>query len=138
MTSIRPIGTALQVALDVAVKGGSTRSIVAGVRPPTAGYAVSLANHEHTVSLAGVSKRNGYVLGATANYAQRHAAILAQPGHYLGAWLDGETLYLDVTQVVPERAVALRLGAERNQLAVFDLGAGEEIKVGGDVTAEAA
>ncbi len=129
MTTIDLPRIARRVALDVAYDGGSTRSIVAGVQPPTTGYAVSLAGYERTYPLTPGYTRTSHVQRLAHAYTDAHRAVLAQPGHYLRAWLDGNVLYLDVSQVVPERAVALRLGRERGQLAVFDLARREDVKV---------
>jgi len=40
-------------------------------------------------------------------------------------------VYLDVTEVVGSREEAIRLGAERNQISVWDFEAGDEIPTGG-------
>lgn len=134
-TIVRPAVTAQQVARDVRVKGASTRSIVMGVLPPTAGYAVSLPDHEWTYRLPSSDKALQVMVGLYADYYRNE---LTKPSHYLSAGVDGDTLYLDVSQVVPERAVALRLGRERNQQTVFDLARGEDVKVAPEqnITAE--
>lgn len=56
------------------------------------------------------------------------ANAVYEPGSAcLGVWCHEGTWYLDVSVVVPERGWALRLGAERGQLAVYDLANGESI-----------
>lgn len=126
-TILDPTRLGRRIALDVARTGGSTRSIVVGVQPPTAGYAVSLPEFEQRYEVGPLFYRP--VARAVRDYVTNQQAVLAQPGHYLGAWLDGDVLYLDVSQVVPERAVALRLGRERQQRAIYDLARHEEIAV---------
>lgn len=110
---------------DVNAFGGSTQSAIAGVPTTASGYAVSLPGHERRLQRF----KGGQVsLNFIEHYAEQHRAVLAQPGRFLGAWLDEGTLYLDVTEVHAEFATAVRLGWERNQLAIYNIGTGEEIK----------
>jgi hypothetical protein len=53
-----------------------------------------------------------------------NADLLKQDGMMLGGWRDDKTgkFYLEVSQVVPTREEALRLAADRNEIAVFDIG----------------
>lgn len=104
--------------------GGSTVSAIVGVPTVSSGYAVSLPGHERKLQRykGGVIARN-----FIAWYAEQKRAELAVPGRYLGAWIDEGDLYLDITEVHAEFAEAVRLGYERNQLAIYDLGRGEEI-----------
>lgn len=64
------------------------------------------------------------------DYAFTHAATLVRDGNVLGAWVDGETgiTYLDISRVVYDRGEALALAREHNQLAVFNLSNGTEIR----------
>lgn len=59
--------------------------------------------------------------------------ILGKDGHHAGGWVDGDKLYLDVVKVFPpsQREAAIALGRAKNQIAVWDLGASEEIPTGG-------
>jgi hypothetical protein len=110
---------------DLDAFGGSTQSAIVGVPTVTSGYAVSLPGHEQRVTL-----QVGWVgvRQAVADYAESKRSLLAQPGRYLGAWIEDGLVYLDITEVHAELATAVRLGWERDQLAIFDLGRGEEIR----------
>lgn len=78
-----------------------------------------------------VAYRPGVAWVATnlGRFAAQHKAVLARPDAYLGAWIDGETLYLDVSQHLFSRDNALTLGAARGELAVWDCQAGCAIPV---------
>ena len=64
-------------------------------------------------------------------FMRRNRTLLRQPGSCIGAWKDEstQTYYLDVIHVVDDLDEAKRLGKEKNQLAIFDLGAMEEIRL---------
>ena len=49
-------------------------------------------------------------------------------GYYLGMWVSEGFLYFDLTEIVPTVEEALKLGRARNQVAVYDIGKGEEVK----------
>ena len=52
-----------------------------------------------------------------------HLTLLADPRNNLGTWFNDEDgySYLDVSTALPDRAQALALGAQYNQMGVFDL-----------------
>lgn len=60
-------------------------------------------------------------------------ALIDNPEVFVGAWRDSETgkLHLDMVNHFTDQAEAERLGSERNQIAVFDLGTFDEIPTGG-------
>lgn len=110
---------------DLDAFGGSTQSAIAGELTVTSGYGVSLPGHEQRIAL-----QVGWigVREAVAEYAASKRSLLAQPGRYLGAWIDDGIVYLDITEVHSELATATRLGWERNQLAIWDFSRNEEIR----------
>ena len=109
---------------DLDAFGGSTQSAIVGVLTVTTGYGVSLPGHEvrHPLRVGWLGIREDI-----ARYAESKRAELAVPGRYLGAWLDDGILYLDVTEVHAEFATAVRLGIERNQLAIYSFATGNSI-----------
>ena len=54
---------------------------------------------------------------------------LAEPNKYVGAWLDGGNYYLDVATVVMDRDQAIDMGQQTDQIAIWDLGAEEAIRL---------
>lgn len=69
-------------------------------------------------------------LGIIRDYTRRWKDELDQPGKFLGAWMDDDGFfYLDVATVVDSREKAVAMGKETNQLAIYDLDAGESIYI---------
>ena len=73
-----------------------------------------------------------------SNYAAPAITSRPAPFHrprYVGSWVDSATgtLYLDVVEVFgrDDIAEAIEAGRDRNQIAIWDAGRGEEIATGG-------
>jgi hypothetical protein len=64
-------------------------------------------------------------------YAKHNHGVLRGIDKVFGAWLDTETgkTYLDVVTVVDDRDKALDLARSHGEIAVFDLGSFEEIRI---------
>lgn len=104
---------------------GATVPTVVGVPVPESGYVVAVPRLGHILStrdtvtaIQEIELWLGDVLSRTA-----------EPGHYVGVWSDGDLTYLDVVEVLPERAVAVRTALSRGELCIFDLAAKAEIRV---------
>jgi len=69
-----------------------------------------------------------------------HEVFQANPKVKVGIWHNPETndVWLDPSEVVDDRDQAIQLGRQRNQISVYDIGAGEEIPTGGTGHAEEA
>lgn len=93
--------------------GGATISLDGTV--PTTGFAVALPGHEYIVPLSAFGPD---VLRA---YLSDHAVALSAPDHYLGAWVDGDEVYLDVTAIYVDRELAMTSARASDQLAIYDL-----------------
>jgi len=89
----------------------------------TAGYAVSIEGHERVLRFATSLDLFDYILD--------NFDALYQDHRVLGGWHDPESglVYLDVSEVYPDFDTAMRRAVERNQIAVFDLIAGESIRL---------
>lgn len=100
--------------------GGFTHSLRHNSERDT-GYAVATTGHEETFT--------GHASAANiASYARRHAKVLLHPKSHLGAWFnsdDGKT-YLDVSHVHSNFNEALTQARKDNQIALYDLGTGNE------------
>lgn len=112
-----------------ALDGGFTTDL-AGNRP-TSGYVVALPGAERRVDLRpspsrAVALRS--VARAIYTYVIDHGHDLRTiRGAYLGAWRDGDTIVLDVVQVVDTEREATLLGRLRDQDAIYDIAAGKSI-----------
>lgn len=100
---------------------GATVPTVVGVRVPTSGYVVALPHVGCVLARAAFWEVELWVAGALSRSAQN--------GHYVGVWSDDDVTYLDVVEVLPERAVAVETALSRGQLCIFDLAAKVEIRV---------
>jgi|SRR5215471_253358 len=109
-----------------------------------------------TMSTTGTSPTDGYIVAhqgdsvivpsSVVNDPEKFSAIvtqaihdfgskgyLDQPGAHIGGWLDHEhgEFVLDPVEHVQDRNEAIKLGVQRNQQAIYDVAAGEEISTGG-------
>ncbi len=82
---------------------------------PVVGYMVALEGHEERIPVDALTPDR------LARYVKTHFDALMQDDVFLGAWRDGDTVYLDVSECVTSLAKALFLGQERRQLAVWDV-----------------
>jgi hypothetical protein len=104
-------------------QGGSTVDIVVG-DSPTMGYVVSvLPECEETI------KDTTLHTVDVQRYIDRNAAHLLEASRYLGTWQDGDTIYLDVVEVVHSLGEALDLGHKHAQKAVYHLDSSATVEV---------
>lgn len=97
---------------------------------PTAGYVVSLGkNFGDIVSASILDNENeaGYTL---SRFVERNDYALER-GNFMGAWIEGKKLYLDIVEIVESENEAVKLGRERDQIAIWDIANGVEILTGG-------
>jgi GNAT superfamily N-acetyltransferase len=66
-----------------------------------------------------------------SQYMREQKADLATGKNYLGTWLNEGKIYLDVSENIMDRAEATSLGAQRNQLKIWDVVNQVEIDTGG-------
>ena len=71
-----------------------------------------------------VSKKDCYILNA-ANVNKILSAVnellnSIHAGEFVGLWVDGGKMYIDISERVPRLADAIRIGAERKQKSIFD------------------
>lgn len=111
----------LQTQFNVSVRGlldvildndGITYSLTSG-QIPHSGFAVSIPGHEERVPWLTPQ--------IVADYIERNSEALKGPGAFLGAWNNDGEWYLDVSRVVHDEELAMRLGAAWNQQAIFDV-----------------
>lgn len=90
-----------------------------------AGYAVAVHPERECVLTEPVA------VGDLIGYVAQVADALALPGRVFGGWRDPETgrVYLDVSAIVTDYSDAVSLACETGQMAIFDISAGESIRV---------
>lgn len=100
--------------LDLILKnGGGTFTKQGASLEVSQGYAVSLAGKEVKLDLSLPRPILEAALNAYIAWAEFEV-------EYLGAWIDGNTLYLDVSEVYTNEVDAKRAAIQRKQLAYFD------------------
>jgi hypothetical protein len=88
------------------------------------------------------SRRDGYVVGGrvpslkvpvipgicveVARWLERQPVTQSWSGH-VGSWLDGDTLYVDLVDIVDDKLEAAAIGRGRGELAIYDLSTSESI-----------
>ncbi|MBT2383845.1 hypothetical protein [Streptomyces sp. ISL-11] len=105
---------------EIRINGGATYA--PGRSVPMAGYMVSLHGSERTIPL------DAFGSAELDNYIQEYAyRVDADARLFYGAWVDGETVYLDLSMNVADRAEALLIGEFESQLAIYDVANGDVI-----------
>jgi hypothetical protein len=112
-----------QLAHDAVKDGGFTVDLD-GNRPQS-GYAVSLAGYERKFRLPRTTTALAHALYL---YVVDNGRALRDPGAHFGAWIDGATVYLDVTHIFTARADAEFMARANRQIAFFDIENAEEIR----------
>ena len=120
-----------QTALDTIRANPGGFSVRPDGTQPTSGFMVSMPGHTKIVSENELSGPNGHQI--INDYAREHAGALRDPSAHVGGWTDKDTgkTHLDVSQNIPNRGLAVAAGRSRNQISIWDVKRGEEIKTGG-------
>lgn len=110
---------------SVATTGGASINVASGSMP-AAGYMVSRAGSE-VVLEGGLSREH------LEEFAEAYEEELDNSDTYLGVWADDETglVYLDISDNLDNMDMAVALGVEREQLAVYAVERGETIRIEG-------
>lgn len=78
-----------------------------------------------------VSKRDCFTLSVrhTNKILRAVRSVLASltAGEYCGIWVDGGRVYVDISERIPRKRDALKIGRERAQISVFDWRTGAAI-----------
>ncbi|MCX4561697.1 hypothetical protein OHA02_36670 [Streptomyces phaeochromogenes] len=89
--------------------------------PAASGFAVSATDEQWSVPSA--------VPFANFATAIERLHALYPTANAMGGWVDGQRLYLDPVEIIDDLAKAEFLGRLRNQIAIYDLSASEEIRL---------
>lgn len=105
--------------------GGATYNLLTGEFNPVTGFMVSIKGHESR------SDYNPNNLQYTiADYIKRKADLIISGENmdlFLGAWIDKDLLYLDVSIHIESRSEAILYAQANEQLAYYDCALGEAI-----------
>lgn len=100
---------------------GASFSLFSGEINPNFGYFVSTAENEFKVHLSEFNEKD--VLG----FVLKNSESLSLENNWLGGWIENDYFYLDVSNHILDRDLALNLGIERNQKAIFNANEGKDI-----------
>ncbi|NEB35900.1 hypothetical protein [Streptomyces sp. SID14515] len=114
--------TARDIAADIVAEGGQTWA--PGKTAPAAGHMVSLPGTERVIPL------HYFCASDVALYVADHAEKVTRDGRaYFGAWVDGDSVYLDISVNVMDAGDAVHLGFQWGQLAIYSIDADEVIEL---------
>ncbi len=88
---------------------------------PTTGYMVALSGHEERVPV------EAFTLDRLIRYVKAHFDALMEDNMFLGAWANEGHVYLDVSERIADRELAVEVGKLRGQLAIWDVVSSQEI-----------
>ena len=104
---------------------GFTVNAANNLQPVTTGFAVALKRTQNSFGAEGLAKVANVIeeLQASGNLNGRTLAF--------GGWYDSESglYYYDATVIFPDRKEAIEAGRANEQIAIFDLGKLEEIRL---------
>ena len=109
--------------------GGASYNLLNGQLNPTDGFMVSIADHETILKQNWIPQLQYHI----ASYIKEKAHILCggltNQRYFIGAWVDNDELYLDVSTKVTTREEAERIARDNGQKAYYDNGKQETIYI---------
>ena len=97
---------------EVLTNGGASFNLVTGIFNPNEGYFVSVPNRE--------VKTTNLTAEILADFINTNIDLLSNDSYFLGGWVESGIVYLDVSEQIFDKRIALTQGINRNQLAIFD------------------
>ena len=107
-------------------EGGCTFNLNTSEINPERGYAVAMANRELVIDNLTPEILKGYI--------EFNIDKLADVDYFIGSWASDGKVYLDTVNIVNNLEDAIIIGMNNDQLAIFDLSLGKEIKLPGRQT----
>lgn len=98
----------------IRANGGVSYSLTYG-EVPEKGYAVSLNGFEETIPL------NLFTDNDLRNYLTLNSTELADNDNFFGAWINGDSVVLDVSTRVQTKRKAFDLARKEKQQAIYNL-----------------
>ena len=96
---------------------------------PSRGFALSVQKDKETAFDVTVPREQ--LKKKIVEFVRKNKDMIKEKGNFLGGWYDDKTkkIYIDISQVVDNRAKAVAAARKANQLAIYDLGRGKTIEV---------
>ena len=86
------------------------------------GYMVSMAGYETVISLEDLKDYK-----QVEKILIKYKKLARKKGAFIGAWINENKLYLDLSKNYKRLGNAMKIGKKNNQLAIFDINNLEEI-----------
>ena len=112
---------------DTLNNGGASFNLLTGEYNPKTGYMVATQGNEIVIPLK--QFHNASVSEYIAKKSYMLLSGISNTSLFLGSWVDGDKVYLDISEKVEDRHEAVKLGIERKQLAIWDNANGKEIRL---------
>ena len=78
------------------------------------GYMVSLLGYETQLSIKNIDKIDGII--------EKYKKIIGNKKNmYIGAWLDNDIIYIDISKHIEKKYNAIQYGIKNRQLAIYDI-----------------
>lgn len=118
-------------AIDAILKAPGGISVTPDGKSPKDGYMVAVQGR--TTILNGHELLTNDAPHVISEFARKNADLLGKPGAHIGVWKDDKSgkVYLDVANNVHGKFTALKAGKAANQIAIYDVKRGREIRTGG-------
>ena len=99
---------------ELSLTGGFSYNATTGSFNPSAGYMVSLTGFEEQFYFDDFENKD------IKQYFVRHVKQLCKDESFLGGWVDGNQVFLDVSINIDDLETAIYTGIMNDQLAIFD------------------
>lgn len=102
---------------------GFSYNINNGDSNPDKGYMVAIKGHEET------APKDCDIIAFGKDYYLRHADKLCEPHYYMGCWYNDGQFIFDISENIQTREVAIALGEQQEQTAIWDCQSGSEYRL---------
>ena len=99
---------------ELSLTGGFSYNATTGSFNPSTGYMVSLTGFEEQFYFDDFENKD------IKQYFVRHVKQLCKDESFLGGWVDGNQVFLDVSINIDDLETAIYTGIMNDQLAIFD------------------
>lgn len=99
---------------ELSLTGGFSYNATTGSFNPSTGYMVSLAGFEEQFYFDDFENKD------IKQYFVKHVKQLSKDESFLGGWVDGNQVFLDVSINIDDLEIALYTGIINDQAAIFD------------------
>jgi hypothetical protein len=108
---------------ELSLTGGFSYNVTTGSFNPSTGYMVSLAGFEEQFYFDDFENKD------INQYFVKHVRQFCKEESFLGGWVDGNQVYLDVSININDLETAIYTGIINDQAAIFDCANQQTIKL---------